>query len=55
METEKTVSVLDGALLAGGVGVGVVKVTLDNGRDFGDVEELAAVVGEEAFHLDDTP
>ena len=41
MEVEKTVSVFDGPLLAGGVGVGVVEVALDNGRDLGDVEGLA--------------
>ena len=55
MEAEETVRVLDGLLLAGGVGVGVVEVASDNGCDFGDVEELAAIVCEEAFHFDDMP
>ena len=55
MEAEETIRVLDGSLLAGGVGVGVVEVASDNGCDFGDAEKLAAIVGEETFHFDDMP
>ena len=50
---EKAVGVLHGAFLVGGVGVGVMKGAADDGLDFGQVEEFAAIIGEEAFHGDD--
>ena len=53
VEAEEAIGVLDGTLLTGGVGVSVVQSAVDNRLNLGDVEELAAVVGEEAFHFND--